>query len=48
MENNIKQYRRTLKDYSVAVIFFMFLDIIDMLQSYTNGEYDIHSLGGDR
>ena len=48
MGNNIKQYRRTLKDYSVAVIFFMFLDIIDMLQSYTNGEYDIHSLGGDR
>lgn len=48
MENNIKQYRRTLKDYSVAVIFFMFLDIIDMLQSYTNGEYDIHSLGGNR
>ena len=48
MENNIKQYRRTLKDYSVAVIFFMFLDIIDMLQSYTNGEYDIASLGGNR
>ena len=47
MENNIKQYRRTLKDYSVAVIFFMFLDIIDMLQSYTNGEYDIASLKGN-
>lgn len=41
MENNVKQYRRTLKDYSVTVIFFMFLDIIDMLQSYTNGEYNI-------
>ena len=48
MENNIKQYRRTLKDYSVAVLFFMFLDIIDLLQSYTNGEYDIASLGGNR
>lgn len=47
MENNIKQYRRTLKDYSVAVIFFMFLDIIDLLQSYTNGEYDIASLKGN-
>ena len=45
MENNTKQYRRTLKDYSVAVIFFMFLDIIDMLQSYTNGEYDIANAG---
>ena len=47
MENDIKQYRRTLKDYSVAVIFFMFLDIIDLLQSYTNGEYDIASLKGN-
>lgn len=45
MENNVKQYRRTLKDYSVTVIFFMFLDIIDMLQSYANGEYNIAAAG---